>query len=779
MKNFAFVVVCVLFIVQQGLAQMYPSLKPKSVIYGSAIFSAPPEIVLPAFDQQWADSLDADDALQGRLPKIGRYIPVDISFNNAGKWTYLPNGGRVWRVQITSKNALGITPLFNQLYLPPGATLHAYTPDRQEILGAFTNLNTLEVHAFCPGMVHGESCIIEYYEPPAQMGKGILTMNKISHCYRGIDQPGKSIESSSGPCEVNAVCSEGDNWRDQIRSVCLINVFDLTGEGNCSGELVNNVRQDCTPYLLTAGHCTDYDSVTAQEFDQYWSFQFNYQCSTCGATTCATANPDLITGCTRVAYAYDSNGFDGSDFLLLLLNSYPPADFNVYYAGWDNTGNIPDSGVGIHHPHADCKKISTMTPGSGQSASWGGNVANTHLEMTWEATANGYGVSEPGSSGSPLFESPQKLIVGHLTGGSSCCTAGGCGDGTSPTGPDFYGKIWFDWTSNGVTPDHQLGPWLDPDYTGTTTLQGMNPPCGISAHDDVGIQTIEVPNGNICGLTFKPCFTIHNYGDDTLRSLTLTYSVDNGTTSQISWTGLLPGGAEIEVCSEASFTTTAGSHTFTVVASLPNGVADNNSSNNVLESNFNVYSVPGAVTLVFNTDNDGSQDTWQLTQQGGLVFASGGPFVDCVGGRQYIYPLCLSPDCYTFTIFDSQGDGMTDGEDGFVQVWAGGSILGQLANPSFGAQASFNFCIWPTAIQDLPAINLTILPNPSTGIFNVYFDDEQPRSVRLFDALGRQLMEKATTEQHFTLDMSAFSKGVYFAQFNTPQGKVVRKLVVD
>jgi lysyl endopeptidase len=769
MKNFVLIIVLLGLFTQSSQGQMDTRLRPKSTQYIKSVFGPPAEILLAPFSQQMADSMDAEDALHDRLPKISRHIPVNINFDNAGNWTELPDGSRVWRVQIISKGALGIVPLFDNLYLPPGAALHFYMPDMREVLGAFTSATTPQPRSFCPGLIHGETCIVEYFEPAGQKGKGILSINKVGHAYRGVEPLEKSNQSGSGSCEVNVACPEGDNWRNQIRSVCKIFVVDLTGDGFCSGALVNNVRQDCSPYLLTAGHCTDYDSITDNEFGQ-WSFHFNNQASTCSGNTGPDVN--IITGCKRVAYAYDSNGIDGSDFLLLLMSSYPPADFSVYYSGWDNTGTAPASGVGIHHPEGDIKKISTFN-NAATSASWANNVLNTHWQLYWSATADGHGVTEPGSSGSPLYE-PSGLIVGHLTGGISQC--GG------PYGPDLYGKISYDWTSNGVTPAYQLQPWLDPDNTGTTTLQGMNPPCGISAHLNAGIPAIDFPVGNICGLTFNPCFTLRNYGDDTLKSAVITYTIDNGSDSQFQWNGLLPGGAEMVVCSPASITVSAGSHTFTVVVSSPNGPGNTNTNTttNVAESNFTANPSSGSVNLIINTDNDGSQNTWQISQ-GINVVASGGPFVDCYGGRHYGYPLCLPVGCYTFTIFDSNGDGMTDGENGNFQIIEAstGAVITQMQNPSFGAQESDNFCILASGIADLPAFNLTVMPNPSNGVFNVYFDDNQDKNIKLFDALGQLILEKNTNEQRFTIDLASFSKGVYLAQFSTRQGKVVKKLIVD
>jgi len=51
----------------------------------------------------------------------------------------------------------------------------------------------------------------------------------------------------------------------------------------------------------------------------------------------------------------------GSDFQLLLLNEEIPRSNLPYYNGWDRSTTASKSGVTIHHPQADVKKISTYT----------------------------------------------------------------------------------------------------------------------------------------------------------------------------------------------------------------------------------------------------------------------------------------------------------------------------------------------------------------------------------------------------------------------------------
>ena len=146
--------------------------------------------------------------------------------------------------------------------------------------------------------------------------------------------------------------------------------------------------------------------------------------------------------------------------MLRFLENIPPK-YNPYYCGWDASTGNSSSGVCIHHPDGDIKKISTyITPLT--SGTWG-STPNTHWIVRWAATANGHGVTEGGSSGSPLFDD-EGLIIGTLTGGESSCQ--------NPTGPDMYGKISYSWASNGSSAEQQLKPWLDPGNTGILKQPG-------------------------------------------------------------------------------------------------------------------------------------------------------------------------------------------------------------------------------------------------------------------------------------------------------------------
>lgn len=389
-----------------------------------------------------------------------------------------------------------------------------------------------------------------------------------------------------------------------------------------------------------------------------------------------------MTGCVKRAESNDGGGNTGSDYLLVELNATPPTNYNVYYNGWNANNTASASGVGIHHPAGGRKKISTYTSALA-SATYGGTVANTHWRVVWAATANGHGVTEGGSSGSPIFNS-SGLIVGTLTGGSSYCTA--------PTSPDFYGKMSYHWTSNSA--GQQLKSFLDPGNTGALTLTGTYAPCAPAVAADAGISAIIAPLGSNCSTTITPVVTLKNFGSSTLTSCTISYNVDGGANSTFAWTGSLATNATANV-TLPNITVSVGNHTFNASTTNPNGQTDGNAANNASSSSFSAANASSNVWVVIDTDTYGAETTWQITNSGNQVIASGGPYAN---STHYESQVCVQAgQCYTFTIFDSQNDGIccqygngdyTVGDDNGFTLAVGGQ---------FGSSESTTFCIQPAS----------------------------------------------------------------------------------
>ena len=412
-------------------------------------------------------SEDAEDEKNGTMMKVARLIPFNANVNNSGTWDITSDGKNIWRLRVSSDGAKSCVLHFDEFELPQGSELFVYNPDRSVVLGPYTSEDNDDGGSYAIGVIYGQELIIEYIAPlvksltgQLKIVKPILEMRAFSYFYRGaelFDSRASDNFGSSGSCMVNANCSEGNNWRAQQKGVARIYVVESGSGGWCSGTLVNNTNNDQTPYFLTADHCGG--SATSYELGQ-WIFRFKYESTGCSATS--EPSGANVTGCTKKARG-PLNG--GSDFLLLQLNTTSAnlKNIGVVYNGWTTSTLASPSGVSFHHPSGDIKKISTYTS-SLVSMTYNGGAGNmgatgAHWRVIWASTANGHGVTEGGSSGSPIFNN-NGLVVGTLSGGSSDCN--------NTTSPDLYGKFSYHWTSNGTTNDAQLKPWLAPNSSATS-----------------------------------------------------------------------------------------------------------------------------------------------------------------------------------------------------------------------------------------------------------------------------------------------------------------------
>ena len=415
-----------LFLISNIYSQVSINGTPKSVIWD--MNNEITNITLPAVDHDFLQLQDLEEKDKNVPYRFGNPFDVNFNLNNSGTWENIDNG-RLWRLSITSKNAYSINLLYDKFVIPEGAELYVYDKDKSTILGAFTNLNNKSYETFATSPTKGDVTIIEYFEPYNVEFNGTIQIGRVVHAYKDVFYPDESRDyGDSGSCNNNVNCPEFIDWEAEVRSVAMI----LSGGGFrlCTGSLVNNVRQDLTPYFLTANHCLGGESN--------WIFMFNYESSGCNNQN----GPTFMT--VQGSTLLDNSA--SSDYAILRLEEEIPDSYEVHYAGWDASGTTPSTPVGIHHPSGDIKKISFDY----NNASNAGNYWDVN---NWED-----GTTEPGSSGSPLFDGNTHRIVGQLYGGTASCTS---------ITYDTYGKVSSSWNLG-------LKDYLDPDNTGTTILDGMD-----------------------------------------------------------------------------------------------------------------------------------------------------------------------------------------------------------------------------------------------------------------------------------------------------------------
>lgn len=73
-------------------------------------------------------------------------------------------------------------------------------------------------------------------------------------------------------------------------------------------------------------------------------------------------------------------------------------------------------------------------------------------------------------------------------------------------------------------------------------------------------------------------------------------------------------------------------------------------------------------------------------------------------------------------------------------------------------------------LDELIDLGMTIAPNPSTGIFNVSFDNMVAGSVTIVDANGRLIQTHDLNSNALTVDLTSAESGLYFMQVATEKG---------
>lgn len=617
-------------------------------------------IELPKVDV--AKLLAEDEANTGKMGpyRFGKEIPVFVTLENSGTWETLKDGSRLWRQAIYTEGAYSINLIFENFHLPEGAKLFIYNRDKSMVQGAFTSKNNKPHEYFATDLISGDYITLEYLEPKNVTGEGRFTLTTVVHAYKDVisNTHLSKAGGGSGPCNINVSCPLGNNWTDEINSVTRITL----GGGLCSGALVNNTSNDGTPYYLTANHCYQGSNPAT------WVFRFNYQSSTCGGSNGPT-NQSLTGSIFRANNA-------NSDFALVELEDAIPESYNPFLAGWRNNNTASSSSVGIHHPSGDIKKIS-RDQNSTSSATWGGAT-------TWRIGAWEEGTTEGGSSGSPLFDEATHQIIGQLYGGTAACS------GSNPNNEsDFYGKFSVSW--DGSSSSNRLRDWLDPGNTGATSVNGIDPFAPQFALD-AGVASIASPNNgdNLCNDVVSPVASIKNFGSTTLNSLTIVLDID-GNQQTINWTGALATN-ETELINFNDMVLSAGNHTMTVTTSSPNGNSDQNNPNNTSQITFTTV-VGTTVTLTLRTDGYGGETGWELKDANDSVIYSE-PINTYSSNTTYDIELCLEDNaCYTFTIYDSYGDGIccSQGQGYYTLEDENGILMAE--GGQFEDSETTNFCL--------------------------------------------------------------------------------------
>ena len=464
---------------------------------------------------------DASREADGGPPRFAYPHRLSLSTHDRGSWDS-DGAFDIWRLAVRAEAATLVNFGFNDLNLPDGAYLYIYSAkaaasrqmDRFQVIGPYdASINRAHGEFWTPNLT-GDEAIIEVNIPRDARDQFNLTVVQVSHGYRGFGARGSDYRQlssdidivgagkqacetqggiRSGACNQDVAClSDDDPWNDPRRSV---GAYQRSGVFACTGSLVNNTANDQRMLFITARHCIS--PAQAASIVVYWNYEWP-SCRRPGASGGTAVNsPDPnITNSGGTFLATTSNPFQGnctapdecSDVYLLELDDPANPDFELHWSGWDRRppptacaqgpGNSTEGLCAtIHHPGVDEKRI-TWVAADMQIGSIAG-ASNIHWHPFWHPNPPELpnmpdgppatippAVTEPGSSGSPLYSADRRLL-GVLSGGPAFCGA------TGSSLSDFYGGLWHAWDGMG-TSTTRMRDHLDPLGTQPLFINGTD-----------------------------------------------------------------------------------------------------------------------------------------------------------------------------------------------------------------------------------------------------------------------------------------------------------------
>lgn len=404
---------------------------------------------------------------------------------NSGVWRNLGAGRLQWQLDLHSPDAVHLNYGFDRFSLPPSAILRIVDLRGNDLLRSFSAVdNDAHGQLWTPPAPGNEQRLILQVDA-AERDQLQLRLAQVGQGYRGFGLV--HPRAKSGSCNTDVAClGSSDPWNANRRSV---GALSSNGSRYCTGSLLNSTANDRRMWFITATHC-QVTAANAASLVVIWNFDAP-SCRLPGSTesgSSAVLGPLTQFNSGAIFRAATDNPFDGpgsagsrSDATLVELDDPAQPGFNLHWSGWDRRSSPASCSVqqpcaSIHHPSGDEKRITfsetNLVVGNINQAQ------GVHWFVQWDSTPQPLpnminppsplppSVTEPGSSGSPLYNAERRL-VGVLSGGASAC---GVAVGSLN---DQYGQIAHAWEGLG-TPATRLRDWLDPGATGLLQVNGVD-----------------------------------------------------------------------------------------------------------------------------------------------------------------------------------------------------------------------------------------------------------------------------------------------------------------
>lgn len=588
-----------------------------------------------------------------------------------------------------------------------------------------------------------------------------------------------STQTVSGTSVVLSGLNPATSYEAQVRSKCpdaSVSAYSAsttftTGDGNCTGGTSSFPYNESFENTLGT-----WSQSTADDIN--WTINS-------GGTPSSGTGPTAASDGTYYIYMEVSGsgtGFPTKRAILtsscfdLSAASSATASFDYQMTG----GNVGSVALEISDNNGDTW-TSVWSVSGDQGAAW--NSASVDLSSyaggTFLLRFNGIsGASWDGDIAIDKFA---------LTTGSTPPPPGGCSSSVAlPYADGFESDFggWtqsssddFDWSRNsGGTPSSNTGPTAADEGSWYLYIESSSPNYS-NFTATIESPCFAIPTG---GATFN--FRYHMYGAAAMGGLVLEASADNGSTWSNIWS-VTGNQGNSWLSASVSLAAYAGGDVKLRFAGTTGTTWQGDMAIDALSITTGGTPPPSqtTVTLTLTFDNYPEETSWDI-KDGATVIASGGTYPTQPDGSTITETANLDAGCYTFTIYDSYGDGIccTYGS-GSYSLADGGTTLA--SGGSFGSLETTNFCVggatqsaYVVSTESIgQPVSFEMFPNPVSGSYLNVVSSREGLKYNISTLTG-QLISAGDIENS-RVNVAGLNNGIYLITIRDGEKSFTRKFV--
>lgn len=327
---------------------------------------------------------------------------------------------------------------------------------------------------------------------------------------------------------------------------------------------------------------------------------------------------------------------------------------------------------------------------------------------------------------------------------------------------------------------YMVCPNRETTHIGWTTAAGLYTyvgQCGEAEFSqNASIDEVINPGMGVCGSNLEPVIKVQNLGIEVLQSLTIEYSLNGNKMGTYNWEGNISMYTTQEIVLPVIDLSTEGAHSFEVALFNPNGIEDEDDSDNSIAIDFTANFDGSPVTIDILTDDNPNELIWRIRQGSNILYSVQG----YENAGQTFESICLDPEqCYTLDVFDINNNGMHEGVIGHIILSWEGDTLVNLKGVEYTADFSTEFCLQHTAITNNYNQNkMKIYPNPARESISIDFRINQA-DVKIVDLSGKVVLTHKNVNRNEEVNVSDLSQGVYFIVVENSSYFITDKLIIE